>query len=221
MRRFQPIVEELISLLKARPDLADALIKSIVKAYRSDVKTLPQYYDFLDRMVTLIPTDRNLNPVLLKFYYLIDLSPENILQSDRAFQQWTLRFAEEWGSFLDTTRSAARLTDFFSDPKYHMGDFYVSPSGWLTFNQFFARQVRPGKRPVDSRCDDDVVVSPADSVFQGHWQIHDDSRITVKGLRWSIVDLLDGSPYQARFKGGVFTHSFLDVNDYHRYLYQW
>lgn len=91
----------------------------------------------------------------------------------------------------------------------------MPPGGWLTFNQFFARQVRPGRRPVDHRCDDSVVVSPADSVHQGRWPIYDDSTVTAKGLTWSVIELLAGSPCQDKFKGGVFTHSFLDVNDYH------
>jgi len=217
MTEHQPIVEELIALLKSRPDLADALKESIGKADRPDVVTLPQYYDFLNEMVSLIPTDRNLNPVLLKFYYLIDMSPDDVLQADASFQRWTRKFAEDWGAFLDTTESAKEIEGFFSNPSYHMDDYYVAPSGWLTFNQFFARQVRPGKRPVDGLCDDSVIVSPADSVFHGHWTIESDSKITVKGLTWSVIELLDGSPYQERFRGGVFTHSFLDVNDYHRY----
>lgn len=217
MTEYQPIVEELIALLKSRPDLADALKESICKAGCPDVVTLPQYYDFLNEMVTLIPTDRNLNPVLLKFYYLIDLSPDDVLQADASFQRWTRKFAKDWGAFLDTTESAKEIKGFFSNPSYHIEDYYVGPSGWLTFNQFFARQIRPGKRPVDGLCDDSVIVSPADSVFQGQWLIKSDSKITVKGLTWSVIDLLDGSPYQDRFRGGVFTHSFLDVNDYHRY----
>jgi phosphatidylserine decarboxylase precursor len=215
--KHQPIVDELIELLNSRPDLADALKESIRKADRSGIVTLSQYYDFLNEMVTLIPTDRNLNPILLKFYYLIDLSPDNILQTDPPFQQWSRKFAEDWGAFLDTTDSAKGIKGFFSNPSYHIEDYYVTPSGWLTFNQFFARQVRPGKRPVDGLCVDSVIVSPADSVFQGKWTIKRDSKITVKGLTWSVIELLDGSPYQDRFRGGVFTHSFLDVNDYHRY----
>ena len=217
MTEHRPIVEELIALLKSRPDLEDALKESIRKADRPDVATLRQYYEFLNEMVTLIPTDRNLNPVLLKFYYLIDLSPDDVLQADASFQRWTRKFAEDWGAFLDTTESAKEIKGFFSNPSYHMEDYYVGPSGWLTFNQFFARQVRPGKRPVDGLCDNSVIVSPADSVFQGYWSIKSDSKITVKGLTWSAIQLLDGSPYQDRFRGGVFTHSFLDVNDYHRY----
>jgi phosphatidylserine decarboxylase len=217
MTGHQPIVLELLELLKSRPDLADALQESIRKADRADVASLPQYCGFLDKMVTLIPTDRDLTPVVLEFYHLIDLSPGRALQADASFQRWTRKFAEEWGAFLDTTESAQGIKGFFSNPSYHMEDYCVAPSGWLTFNQFFARQVRPGKRPVDGRCDDGVVVSPADSVFQGQWPIREDSRITEKGLTWSVVELLDGSPYQDQFKGGVFTHSFLNVNDYHRY----
>jgi phosphatidylserine decarboxylase len=120
-------------------------------------------------------------------------------------------------NFLNTTESAKGIKGFFSNPSYHIEDYYVAPSGWLTFNQFFARQVRPGKRPVDGLRDDSVIVSPADSVFQGHWAIKGDSKITTKGLTWSVIELLDGSPYQDKFNGGVFTHSFLNVNDYHRY----
>jgi len=213
----QPIVQELIVLLGSRPDLVNALEESIRKAECPDVVTLPQYYDFLNKMVTLIPTDRNLNPVLLKFYYLIDLSPNDVLQADAAFQRWSRKFAEDWGVFLDTTESAKGILSFYSNPSYHIEDYCVAPSGWLTFNQFFARQVRPGKRSVDSLCDDSIIVSPADSVYQGKWPIESDSKITVKGLTWSVIELLDGSPYQDRFRGGVFTHSFLDVNDYHRY----
>ena len=215
MTQHQPIVEELIALLKLRPDLADALQASIREADRTDVVTLPRYYDFLDEMVTLIPMDRDLNPVVLKFYYLINQSP--VLRADAPFQSWILKFAQGWGTFLDTTESAKGIVSFFSNPSYHIDDYFVAPSGWLTFNQFFARQVRPGKRPVDGRCDDRIVVSPADSVFQGQWSIEDDSKITAKGLTWSVIDLLDGSPYQDRFRGGVFTHSFLNINDYHWY----
>lgn len=217
MTEHRPIVAELTALLQSRPDLAQALEASIRKADVTDVATMPQYLRFLDEMVVLIPTDRNLTSFISKFYYLIDLSPEAVLQKDASFRRWTRAFAEDWGAFLDTTESAAGIQGFFSNPDYHIEDYSPAPSGWLTFNQFFARQVRPGKRPVDAPCDDSVIVSPADSVFQGQWPIMRDSKITAKGLTWSVLELLDGSPYQDAFRDGVFTHSFLNVNDYHRY----
>lgn len=216
-KKHQLIVEELIGILEVKPELKKALQESIRKAERLDVPTLEAYYDFLDKMVTTIPTVRSLLPVYLESYYLIDQSPDDKLQKDPLFQQWMLKFVQALGSFLDTTESAKGLETFYTDPNYHIDDYIKAPSGWLTYNQFFARHVKPGKRPVDGLCDDSVIVSPADAVFMGQWKIDEKSEITAKGFKWSVIKLLDGSPYQDRFKGGTFIHMFLNANDYHRY----
>jgi phosphatidylserine decarboxylase precursor len=102
-------------------------------------------------------------------------------------------------------------------PNYSVDDYFEGPSGWLTFNQFFAREMRPGKRPIAAPRDDKVIVSPADAVFMGHWPITEDSNITLKGVNWAVADLLDSSPYKDAFKGGIYMHSFLYIDDYHRY----
>ncbi|MDP3544487.1 MAG: phosphatidylserine decarboxylase [Elusimicrobiota bacterium] len=213
----QPIVSELIAFLESRPDLEAALKESIHEADRPDVSTLAEYLAFLDEMVVLIPRDRELNAYILKFYYLINLSPGGILQADKGFLAWTRKFAKDWGAFLDTPESAAGLDSFRANPAYRIGDYLEAPGGWKTFNRFFAREVRPGMRPVDDAGDDNVFVSPADSVYQGRWPIAEHSTITVKGWKWSLLELLTGSPYQDRFRGGTFVHGFLDVNDYHRF----
>jgi phosphatidylserine decarboxylase len=94
---------------------------------------------------------------------------------------------------------------------------YIQPrGGWKTFNQFFARSVKPGYRPIAAIADATVITSPADSVFIGQWEIRRDSAVTIKGLHWSIEELLAGSPYQQRFANGLFCHAFLSPNDYHR-----
>lgn len=215
--KHQPIVEELIRILEVKPELKGVLEESITKAERLDAPTLAAYYEFLDEMVTMIPTERNLLPKCLEFYYLIDQSPQGKLQKDDLFQQWTLKFIKDWGNFLDTTESAEGLETLYTDPIYQIDDYMKAPSGWLTFNQFFARHVRPGKRPIDGLWDDSVVVSAADSVFHGEWDIDEDSQITVKGVEWSIHQLLDGSPFQDRFTGGMYMHSYLSAHDYHRF----
>ena len=213
----RPIVEELKTLLEVKPDLSKALDEGIRNAGIVGILSRDEYYAFLDALVTWVPTERDLVPKMLKFYYIVDQAPEDALNRDEQFNRWMVRFARDWGRFLDTPESAKELKGFLSNPTYRIGDYFVGPSGWLTFNQFFAREVRPGKRPVAAPCDDGIVVSPADSVFMGYWPIDDQSDIDVKGIKWSIRELLDGSPYQDAFKGGIYTHSFLYVNDYHRY----
>ena len=117
--------------------------------------------------------------------------------------------------------------EFYNDPSFGLQEgWYESPDNWMTFNQFFSRRLAsPEARPIASPDDGAVVVSPADSVPQGTWAIDENSKIQAEdGLEvkrvsfYSIEDLLgDDSEYKDAFANGVLTHSFLNVNDYHRY----
>jgi phosphatidylserine decarboxylase len=172
------------------------------------------------------------------FYFLVDQPlPEledkglykNTIQYYEPFSSWLRDFANAWGSFLDTEESWNNETymEFYDDPSFGLQEgWYESPSNWMTFNQFFSRLLAsPEARPIASPDDGAVVVSPADSVPQGTWAIDENSNIQVEdGLEvklvryYSIEDLLGGdSEYKDAFANGVLTHSFLNVNDYHRY----
>lgn len=117
---------------------------------------------YLDALVTFVPNERELAPRVLKLYYIVDQAPGDQLNRDESFSAWLKKLVEAWGRFLDTPESAAGIGSFVTRPNYHIDDYFVGPSGWLT---------------------------------------------------WP----LDGSPYQAAFADGIFTHSFLYVDDYHRY----
>jgi phosphatidylserine decarboxylase len=211
------VVQELVEQLQARPALRATLQGAIAKADLAGLRDLDSFLTYLDHLVTFVPDEQEFAPTALKLYYVIDQAPEDGLNHDQGFNAWMSRLVRAWGEFLDTPASAAGIGSFVKRPNYHVDDYFVGPSGWLTFNQFFAREVKPGKRPVAEPRDDKVIVSPADSVFAGRWDITADSRVTVKGVTWAVAKLMDGSPYQDAFRSGVFTHSFLNVDDYHRY----
>lgn len=216
-RASRPFVAHLTALLASRKDLTDALEDSIRRAAVPDVANVPAFLDFLNNMAVLIPTDRHLNRFLYKFHYLIGRPAGGLLGADAGFQDWSRRFAEDLGSFLDTPQSAPGVQGALSDPRYRAAEYSAPPSGYLTYNQFFARHTRPGKRPVDGPGADGIVVSPADGVYGGQWPVTGESRVTAKGLTWPLADLLSGSPYAGRFRDGVFTQILLDVCDYHRF----
>jgi len=213
----EPVVEELVVLLEARPDLRDALARAIESADLEGIGDLNAFCRHLDELVTWIPVQREIVPKALGVYYIINQAPDDALNEDDAFSAWLHRLVSAWGEYLDTPASAAGIESFASLPDFKVDDYVAGPSGWLSFNQFFARQIRPGKRPVADAGDDAVIVSPADAVFMGAWPIDDNSRVTVKGVDWSIAELLDGSPYAAEFRNGLYMHSFLRITDYHRY----
>lgn len=213
----QPSVEKLITLLKTNPDLKTALTAAIKEAGEDGIENLQQFYNFLNGLLTHIPTDKQLNADTEKFWIVLNKAPNDAIKKSNVFNEWIREFMLSMGSYMDTTESAQEIESFIKNSKNNIEDYYKGPSGWLTYNQFLARQVKPGKRPVDERCNDEVIVSPTDSKFLGEWTLEDDSTITVKGDTYDMKDLLAGSSYAKKFKGGLFTHLYLSVNDYHRY----
>lgn len=154
---------------------------------------------------------------------------KNALQYYPPFSQWLHKFAKVRGEFLNTPESWNEkiYQQISKDPSFGLQKgWYESPSNWKTFNQFFSRRLKsPEARPIASPDDPAVVVSPADAVPQGVWAIDENSNIRVeRGLKvktsvyYRIKDLLaEDSPYNDAFANGVLTHTYLNVNDYHRY----
>lgn len=220
-------------------------------------ETLEKYYQFLDSYVRWVPNERGHDEhvdeclfQLARFYWLIDqpdgLELQQHVESHEAkgndFTRWLVDFANDWGSFLNTSESLTResLLSFYDDPTFNVLEYVGSveaPPGagwskekldnerwkeaqatWKSFNQFFSRETKPGLRPVAGMFDDRIICAPADFTFKMKTKISEDSKITVKGTHtYSVIDLLDGSPYRDRFKGGLFMHSFLSTFDYHRF----
>lgn len=208
------------------------------------------YLAWLDDLLEWAPLQegdsRNVYEMIVRFYFILDQPPVKDLQSPilpegeyplmlTELSMWMVDFANAWGAYLDTPESAKYVKSFKDDIWFNWDAYMPPPASFLpgdewmayrTFNQFFARHVKPGMRPVAGLCDDSVIVSPADSTFVGWWQINEKSEIyvqetepvlNVKGLKWSIEQLLKGSEYADRFKGGIFAHHFLNSFDYHRW----
>lgn len=213
----QKPVEDLITLLQARPEIKQAVEISLQQADTEGLKTLEEFYTFLEKILTHIPDEKELMPSVRKFYYVLDKSPDGILRKDEEFNKWIQDFIVSRGDFMETFESTATLDTFIKNPKYKIDDYIKGPSGWLTYNQFLARQLKPGKRPIADRCNNSVIVSPADSTYMGQWNVKEDSTIKVKGVTYSISELLADSVYRDKFKNGIFAHSFLGIEDYHRY----
>lgn len=208
------------------------------------------YVKFLAGFLTLIP-QRSSNEVWLQpgtpeyreiydrlchFYFLIDqpVGPGGTtLQDIDWFKEFLVSFANAWGKFLDTTDSFddAMLQSFITDsPWFRVGDSMIGDpprpnvaSGWLTFNQFFAHELNPGLRPIDSPINNNIVVAPADSTYRAKYRIDKDSQleigVNVKGTHtiYSIEKLLEGSQYAKSFANGLFVHYFLGPYSYHRF----
>ena len=242
-RAHTTIVRALVALIDANGwrSLFEQAVTEL-KAQRVEglggIRSLDDYLGFLDAMVTWAPRERHdslqVHDKLVTFHFLLDqpalrslqapAAPDAMTPSLTPLSAWIVDFARAWGDYLDTPASAAHIDSFRTNPAFRWDDYMPPPSGYLTFNQFFARHVKPGRRPVAGLCDDRVLVAPADAAFIGQWPIDaqstiavDDAALPLKGHRWSLEQLLAGSPWAKRFAGGVVTHSALRTFDYHRW----
>ena len=172
------------------------------------------------------------------FYWLIDQPLNelngmgyfnNSLQYSDKMGSWLIDFSKSWGAYLDT--EASWNEEYYqmaaNDPAFGLQHgWYEDPSNWRTFNEFFARYLKsPDMRPISDPDDPSVVVAFADSAPQGVWDIDKNSNIVteegvpVKSATLKSVSTLIGedSEFKDAFANGTFSHSFLHVNDYHRY----
>ncbi|KAH9855379.1 phosphatidylserine decarboxylase-domain-containing protein [Lenzites betulinus] len=199
------------------------------------IKTLSDYLDFYEGLLKWVPTENFDGTAvyirLCMFYFVLDLLPVSKRQSPidpstappyTWLSDWIIRYARELGKFMDSPDSISdeSIKSFYKAENYHMWDY--DRVDWKTFNEFFARKIKPEVRPIEGEKDNKVIVSPADAVFDGWWPVDNQGmcEFTVKGVPWAISQLLDdpenGASYGATFAGGKFCHSFLGPNDYHR-----
>lgn len=175
----------------------------------------------------------------LDYFYFINDQPlpelkdkgyyNNSLQYHEPYRTWLILFVKDWGIYL--SKEGSWTDEYYKkaleDDRFGLDKgWYEDPSKWKTFNDFFAKYLKsPDQRPIASPNDLSIVSSPADSKPQGVWEIDKDSSIVhgegvaIKSKVFKSIAALigEGSAYTNAFANGTLTHTFLDVNDYHRY----
>ena len=238
----------LSSLNQANDHAKKNLDKGLYKALEWWPTDLEGYYKYLEFFVRWKPQQSGKpgwkNPEtgqsqevydrLCHFYWLIDQrvgKKKSVLVEDIPwFSEWLIAYARAWGSFLNTPESFNDeiLESFIKfSPEYRVQDSMINgkpnnPSGWLTFNQFFARELNPGLRPISSPFDNTIITAPADCTYKQSYPIDENSDIPAirmkKTHRYaSVKKLLEGSMYQDAFANGTFVHYFLGPYSYHRF----
>jgi len=236
-KTHQPKTQELIDLI-AKNGWQDKFQQAFEKAKSynvkemDDINSLEDYYNWLDANLRWIPVENKFGRAMFnhicKFYFILDQSPVKELQNPvephdkmqplTELSAWMKSYIKELGLFLDSPESITpeSVKSFYDSPEFNMDEYLEPRGGWKTYNEFFARHCKPGTRPVAAIEDSSVITSPADSTFDGAWEVRGYDTIEIKGIHWKISELLEGSPYKNRFKGGMWMHAFLGPNDYHR-----
>jgi len=130
----------------------------------------------------------------------------------------TKSFVDINGKKMDSPDSKELVKKWEEEIGEGMNDYIIPQGGYENFNQFFARELKPGLRPVSSPDDNSIVASPADAIVN---MIDDnltlESKLDCKTQKLTINELLDNSKFAESFIGGTAISCILMPTVYHRY----
>ncbi len=90
--------------------------------------------------------------------------------------------------------------------------------GFASWNDYFTRRFKPGRRPIAAPDDEKVIVNACESTpYALKTNVKYEDRFWVKEQPYSLHDLLAGDESAAQFVGGSVYQAYLDAHNYHRW----
>lgn len=118
------------------------------------------------------------------------------------------------GLFMSSRASTLLIDNFVKKNGIKMKDYL--PTVYMSYNDFFTRKLKPGKRIINR--DPDTLISPSDGKITVY-KIDMKSRIKIKGTYYTVESLLNDYCLADSFSGGYMAVIRLSVDNYHRYCY--
>ena len=142
------------------------------------------------------------------------------------------KILNQWAVFLRSPDSRRVLNDdpqggwFGRDARAAMPDFdrdFESDAarpfhGFASWDDFFTRQFRPGRRPLAGPDDPSVIANACESApyrLATNVQLRDS--FWIKDQPYSLAHMMDGDPLVGQFVGGTVYQAFLSALSYHRW----
>ena len=119
-----------------------------------------------------------------------------------------------YGKINSTKKSAKKIPDFIKEQGIDMQDF--EDREYTSFNDFFTRKLREGKRIVDTN--PSSLIAPADSKLLVY-KIEEGMKMFVKGREYTVDEILGEGTLSDEFDTGYALVFRLCVGDYHRYCF--
>lgn len=124
-------------------------------------------------------------------------------------------FSKLYGSFCDTSLSKNKISAFIQDFDIDMNICKDHINSFKNFNDFFIRRLHDFARPID--LNKTSLISPGDGRLFAYDNINVDKLIQVKGITYSLSELLGDDEIAKQYDGGVCLVLRLCPTDYHRF----
>ena len=121
-----------------------------------------------------------------------------------------------YGRLQNQPRSIRKIDRFIEKCRIRTDEIDVPQGGYRCFNDFFARKLKPGRRPIHP--DPRILISPADSRVLAY-PINENTVYPVKGVTFTVEELIGSRSNAFAYNGGVCLVFRLAPSDYHRFCY--
>jgi len=142
--------------------------------------------------------------------YLYKSQPGRILLKVLV-QPWVSKLS---GAVLDSSWSKVLIPLFIKSYKINMDEY--EERGFSSYNDFFTRRIKAGKRVIDQ--EPDHLIAPCDGKLTVY-HIDEDSKFIIKDTPYTLHSLLRSRKLADYYKGGTLLVFRLTVDDYHRFCY--
>lgn len=119
------------------------------------------------------------------------------------------------GYYCDSPISKRNIESFIEKHNIDMNESITAHFNFKSFNDFFVRKLKPEARPICM--DENAFVSPGDGRLLVFENINSESLIQVKGMEYSLFELIGDSEIASSFEGGTMMILRLNPTDYHRF----
>jgi len=121
-----------------------------------------------------------------------------------------------YGKLQDISFSRRKIGSFVEDFQIDMKEAKIEDSlSYLTFNDFFIRELKPECRPLAS--DPNILTSPTDGKILVWENIDAAKMLQVKGREYALSQLLENQGLAEEYSGGTCMVIRLCPADYHRF----
>ncbi len=119
------------------------------------------------------------------------------------------------GLFCDTGLSKRSINSFINNFSINMEECANKPEEFKSFNEFFARKLKSSARPFNKS--NEYLLSPGDGRLQAWEHIDAEKIIQIKGMEYSLKELLQNNELAKEYDGGCYMILRLCPVDYHRF----
>lgn len=235
---LQPSVEALAQLINTNGIVRMYVTEMIdqVPPANKTVHNIDQLLQTLNYIITNAPeynpdpAQRHFFPMSALFVYMMYTPAGEAAFRNTAFNTALRNILEAWCRFLDSPASQYVLNTgkygWLSPSAYAYNklDQFIIPDknaphwGFSSFNAYFHREIKPEQRPIAGPGDNRIIVSPNDGqVYDLQRKVKRSDTFWIKSQPYSLVNMLDNSPYTSRFEGGDVLQAFLSGANYHRW----